>query len=190
MTTTLRLLTALLLLLAAACGDATTAVGSGAPTSAAVDPDTPVSDGPPPGSAMCAPDTPDCVDTAVDPQPCPSDGCTGQPDVTYEEVEIVPTAGTPRPVRFESAEPSADGTQVVVRWWSGVPPCNALADVQVTEDDASITISLFEASEHPDDADVACIEIAQAKQHTIDLATPLGDRVILDGADSPVDEGY
>lgn len=36
-----------------------------------------------------------------------------------------------------------------------------------------------EASEHPDDAEVACIEIAQAKQHTVSLTAPLTDREIV-----------
>ncbi|WP_370324267.1 hypothetical protein [Euzebya sp.] len=148
------------------------------------DPDAPVSSAP--DATICAPDSTECSDTAPDPSaaPCPPEGCTGEgPAVTYEPVEIVPTAqGEPREIPWESADVSADGTEVTLRWWSGVAPCTVLADVRVVETDTTVTITLVQASEHPPEADVYCTEQAIATQHTITLDAPLGDRELVDGA--------
>lgn len=173
-----------LLLLTAACADsAGSAVGSGStadpdataePAEPGTDADDTVSS---PPNGICDPEvTEGCDDVPVDPDAgdCPPEGCTA-----WQETAIVDTEGTPRARGFESFE-AVDDT-LVVRWWSGVEPCTALADVKVEETDTTVTVTVFEASIHPDEADVACIEIAQAKQHTITLAAPVGDREVIDG---------
>ncbi|MGI9018823.1 MAG: hypothetical protein ACR2HR_17255 [Euzebya sp.] len=135
------------------------------------------------GMAVCAPGFPDCDDMVVmTEQPCSAEGCSTDPEVSYEEVPIEQTSGTPHAVAFENTQVSSDGMQISVQWWSGVSPCTALADVEVVQDASSVTITVHEASVHPDGQDVACIQIAQAKQHTIALDQPLGDREIIDGA--------
>lgn len=152
--------------LAAACGGAVTTAGPA--------PDQPVSS---PASPTPA-------------SPCPPEGCDGgtgpgmTPDDTeWTDVPLAPDAqGTPRPVPFTEHVVSDDGTEVTVRWWSGVEPCHVLQDVQVEETGETVTITLYEASEHPDDADVFCIELAQAKQYTVTLDQPLGDREVISGA--------
>lgn len=201
-TRTSRPLLALVLVLAGlagACAGESVAVGAGGrPSDERVtvpDPD----GGPGGGTAMCAPGVPDCVDTVVDgpAQPCPTDGCSTDPherpdsgtvsepdggtdEIAYEEVHPVTTAGTPRRVAFESVVSDPGSDQLVVRWWSGVEPCHALVEVEVEESDGAVAVTVWEATVHPDDADVACIEIAQAKQHTVTLAAPLGDREVID----------
>lgn len=169
-----------LLLLTAACADS--AGSADDETSAAADPTSSVSSPPDAGSpdagaGICSPEvTEGCDDVPVDPdaEDCPPEGCTA-----WQETAIVDTEGTPRARGFESVE--SDGDTLVVQWWSGVEPCTALSEVKVEETDTAVTVTLFEASVHPDDADVACIEIAQAKQHTITLDAPLGDREVIDG---------
>ena len=197
-----------LVLLAAACGGAAgTSVGVGpppadgatssatatdpAPSAPTADPETPVTDGATAGGgmAMCAPGVPDCTDVVVNPDgevPCPAEGCTGDPaapDETYVDVAPRAIAGEAAPRPWDEALPSADGTQVSVRWWSGVEPCTVLADVQVEETPEQVVITIFEGPDQAPDAEpVACIEIAQAKQTTVTLAEPLGDRPVVDGS--------
>ena len=152
-----------LLLLTAACADS--AGSADDETSAAADPSSSVSsppdaESPDAGAGICSPEV--------------TEGCTA-----WQETAIVDTEGTPRARGFESFE--ANGDTLVVQWWSGVEPCTALSEVKVEETDTAVTVTVFEASIHPDEADVACIEIAQAKQHTITLDAPLGDREVIDG---------
>jgi hypothetical protein len=77
---------------------------------------------------------------------------------------------------------AGDSAQVTVRWWSGVEPCHALAEVRLEETADTITLTVLEASVHPDGEPVACTEQALAKQHTVTLAAPVGARSIVDGA--------
>ena len=165
--------------------------GDGDGDAPSVDPETPVSDGPAAGGgmAMCAPGVPDCTDMVVNPDgevTCPPEGCGGDPaapDQTYVEVAPRPIAGQAAPRPWDEAVPSADGTQVSVRWWSGVEPCTVLADVQVEETPERVVITVFEGPDQAPDAEpVACIDIAQAKQTTVQLAAPLADRPVVDGS--------
>jgi hypothetical protein len=168
---------ALLALLLAACADGTAVGGSAPATEPASEPATA------PGTQPATqPATEPATEPASEPAAAPATDPATEP-VAYEEVAIVPVEGTPRRVRWAHAEVLEDGTRIAVQWWSGVEPCSALADVTVEETDTAVTITVFEASTHPDDADVACIEIAMAKQHTVTLAAPLGSRDIVDGTD-------
>lgn len=142
---------------------------------------------PPPATAapgslgLCATEGVGCADLPTSSDPCPPGGCAVV-EPTHVPVEVVETRGTPRAVPFESAEVGPDDRTVTVRWWSGVEPCTALADVRVEETAEAVEITLLEASVHPDAEPIACIEIAQAKQHAVQLAEPLAGRSIIDGA--------
>ncbi len=56
---------------------------------------------------------------------------------------------------------------VRVAWWSGVEPCSVLADVDVSRDGNTFTLTVREGSGAA--PDTACIEIAQYKATIVDL---------------------
>lgn len=154
-----------LIVLASACAGAAGSPSVGGPVDEGPGSQLPVD----PAASDCAADGPDCQQGPV--------------DVAYADVEVVADAqGTPRPVRWENAVTDPGSADVTVQWWSGVEPCYALHGVDVTETETEVVITVLEASIHPDEEEVACIEIAQAKQHTVTLTAPLGDRTVVDGA--------
>jgi hypothetical protein len=64
---------------------------------------------------------------------------------------------------------SNDGSAMVdLRWWSGVPPCTQLGDVQVARDDAAKTIRIA-VIEGSGGGQVACIDIAQLTATQVQL---------------------
>jgi hypothetical protein len=97
---------------------------------------------------------------------------------------IKPRGGTerPRPVKFESARPTAGGRTLEVTWWSGVEPCHVLDRVTVDYRGGSVEVTLYEGQD-PTKKNRACIEIAVQKRTLVPLRTSLGDRKIVDGAE-------
>jgi hypothetical protein len=85
---------------------------------------------------------------------------------------VGPTAGLinqhPVSVQLVRATADAKGVTAELRWWSGVPPCNALDSVQIDKDEAAHTIRLT-VIEGSGRGDVACIDIAQLKATVVDL---------------------
>lgn len=148
-----------------------------------------------PAAGACLAGDEDCQDTGGDmgapPPDAPvsdgeaTDGGGMEPD-PGEATEVEPTDGLDdvRPVGWETVEVDpADQTRVTVFWWSGVAPCNMLADVEVTYTDEAVTLTVLEGSE-PADEPQACIELAQYKSTTLTLDEEIGPRSILDGAES------
>lgn len=74
-------------------------------------------------------------------------------------------------VQMVRASIDDDGTVTAdLRWYSGVAPCNQLDRVEIEKDDAAKTIRL-RVIEGSGQGDVACIEIAELRATTVDLAT-------------------
>jgi hypothetical protein len=72
-------------------------------------------------------------------------------------------------VQLVRAVLSGDGSATVdLRWWSGVPPCTQLGDVQVGRDDAAKTIRIA-VIEGSGGGQVACIDIAQLTATQVQL---------------------
>jgi hypothetical protein len=96
---------------------------------------------------------------------------------------VVPRAGMAnvRPHPFESATPIGDETRLEVRFWGGVEPCFVLDRVEVREDAAAVTVTLYAGSD-PARPDAMCIEIAVSMAVVVRLDAPLGARAIRDGA--------
>lgn len=133
--------------------------------------------GAPPPSDLPVSDGPDTPVTA------PADGGGTEPDAA-QATEVEPTEGLVdlRPVSWETVEVDpADQTRVTVFWWSGVAPCNALAEVRTDASEDAVTVTVVEGTV-PADEPQACIEIAQYKRTTIVLDEELGPRSVLDGA--------
>ena len=118
-------------------------------------------------------------DTAVSYKPCPGDDPI---DLVGHAQTVVPTPGMDNvnPTSWIKAEPSADGTSVTVRFWSGVEPCYVLDHVDVAYGNDAVTITLYQGND-PTAGDVACIDIAMLKQVVVPLDKPLDGRRIVDG---------
>jgi hypothetical protein len=140
-----------LLFMAAACGET--------PSGSSAQPQQPVS-GPPSSGGPASP---------------------GQPGATPSAVTPVGDTLEPHKVQWLSAEPTGDGTALVITWWSGVEPCTVLDRVDVAESADQVTVTLWEGRDrrHPD---AMCIAIAVKKQTTVKLSAPLGHRKVVDGA--------
>lgn len=143
------------ILLLAACGSPSDPSAGGSPS-----PDRPVTSTPEPPQ----PDDPipSPGPSRVEPQP-------GQADVRKVGWEGYSKLG---PKKLE------------ITYWSGVEPCHVLDHVDVEEDDAEVSITLFEGHS-PMDEDTACIEIALLKSVVVELGSPLGKREVIDGHGGP-----
>jgi hypothetical protein len=111
-----------------------------------------------------------------------SGGSRPFPAPTQSVLEVEPREGLVdvRPHIFDSAEPVAP-KRVRVQFYGGVEECEGLDRVEVREADEAVTITLFTG--RLPEAEV-CIEIAVLKATTIKLGSPLGEREIIDGAES------
>jgi len=147
-------------LLAAALAGCGAGDGTGAPSGSAgsavapVAPDAPVGTEVPPGDSMVEP--------------------------RATRVPVVAGAVELRPRPFESAQPVGE-RQLAVRFWGGVAPCSVIARVDVTETPERVTVTLF-GGRDPAPGRVACIDLAAFQEVVVDLAAPVGDRAIADGA--------
>jgi hypothetical protein len=147
-----------------ACGDDKNSVtAKDQPTTTTVDPDGAVS------SPPCSTD-PSAVEVPL---------CDGaDPGIAYDRVEPEPgVSENIRPQAFESAV--AEGDDLLVRYVSGVESCYVLDRVDVTETDTEVKVTL-QVGTRPG-ADV-CIELAKYFEVLVPLATPVGNRTIVDGA--------
>lgn len=148
----------------------------------------------PPAAGACLEGDDDCQDTGGDigapPPDAPvgggdaTDGGTAEPDPGQAtEVESTDGLEDVHPVDWETVEVDPDDqTQVTLYWWSGVAPCNALADVEVEYGDDAVTLTVLEGSV-PSDEPQACIQIAQYKSTSVTLDEEIGPRSIVDGAE-------
>ena len=121
--------------------------------------------------AASGPDTPVGVDVP------PADPPT-EPRPT--RVEVVAGAVDLRPQPFESAAPVGE-RQLAVRFWGGVAPCSVVGRVDVHETPERITVTV-QGGRAPTPEPVVCMELAVFQELIVDLAAPVGDRTIVDGA--------
>jgi hypothetical protein len=84
------------------------------------------------------------------------------------------------PIRWQSIR-RVNRRNLLVRFTSGVEPCYVLDHVDVEYGSKHVAITLFEGRD-PKAGDVACIEIAELKRVPVELAEPLGNRRVIDGA--------
>ena len=140
------------------------------------------------GMAMCVEGVPDCDDMVVIPggdEPVSDDGADAsvgplpEPDVVEPNPDAVDLRARP----FDAATAGDDGRTIAIDFVSGVEPCYVLGRIDVDEGPRAVTITLLEGH-LPSDDDVACIEIGVFKRTTVTLDEPLGDREIVDGADT------
>ena len=113
----------------------------------------------------------------------PNDGSDEVPNPGPSPVEPRPGQENVRPLGWEKAKPSADGSSVKIVFWSGVEPCYVLDRVEVEYEAEKVLITLFQGST-PSEEEVACIDIALQKVTTVELEEPLGERKIVDGTKS------
>ncbi len=117
----------------------------------------------------------------------PGDGPAPSPSATIIDgarlVEPRPGMADTRPIPWQRAEPVEGGRILRVFFTSGVEPCYVLDRVEVEESAEKVVVTLFEGND-ASAGDVACIEIAENKVVEIELAEPIGDRPVKDGAKS------
>lgn len=131
----------------------------------------------PPATGACLEDAEDCHDTGGD-----SGGVDPEPG---EATRVEPTDGLEdvHPVGWDAIEVAPDDQrQITVFWWSGVAPCNALAEVDVVHGADAVTVTVLEGNV-PSDEPRACIELAQYTSTSLTLDEEIGPRSILDGAE-------
>jgi hypothetical protein len=80
-------------------------------------------------------------------------------------------------------EVANDGRTLTVYFTIGVEPCYVLNRVEVRERPDAVVITLYQGTGLPEAEGVACIEIAVLKHVVVELARPLGDRRVVDGAE-------
>jgi hypothetical protein len=95
---------------------------------------------------------------------------------------VVPRSGMAdvHPIRWQSARP-LDARSLMIRFTSGVEPCYVLDHVDIEYGTEHVAVTLFEGHD-PKVENVACIEIAELKRVRVELAEPLGNRRVVDGA--------
>ena len=141
--------------LLASCGSPSGTQAGGAPaTLTTLDPETPVSSTP--GDDAGGPSGP----REVKPHP-------GQADLHR--------------IRWAKAVVGRNDRTLRVHFTSGVEPCYVLDHVDVKYRRDVLVVTLFEGHD-PDDADTACIEIAESKVTNVRLSEPVDGRKVIDGA--------
>lgn len=88
---------------------------------------------------------------------------------------------TRRAVGWDRYTASGDGRTLTFSYYSGVPPCSVADGIQVEESSATVRVTIYERD---DSRGQPCIAIAQQKSTSVTLATPLGNRTVVDGARS------
>ncbi len=161
---------------AAGTPSATEQPAAGAPSG----PDTPTAAEVPPPPPGAAPE-PTCV-PALPEQPT-GEAPTCEPGTAPGPEVVVPQPGAvgAKPIPWESAMPIGDGSALLVSFYSGVAPCTVLARADVVETPEDVTVTL-QVGSAPGSERQVCIEIAQYQAVEVDLAAPLGDREVVDGA--------
>jgi hypothetical protein len=130
-------------------------------------------------------------DATVTYTPCPGDDepvVTGddEPVVTdpydgAQKVEPTPGMVGVNPTAFDRIIVGEHDRTLTIFFWSGVEPCYVLDHVEVDGGLDAITVTLFQGHD-ASAGDVACIDIALLKKVVVQLAEPVGDRRIVDGA--------
>jgi hypothetical protein len=113
-------------------------------------------------------------------QPVSNPPVTVVPNPGPTTLEVEPREGLVDvvPHIFDKAEP-LDPKTIRVEFYGGVEECEGLDHVEVKESKDTVTITLYTG--RLPEAEV-CIEIAVLKATTIELASPLAGREIVDGA--------
>lgn len=121
-------------------------------------------------SGMCAEEQPDCQDTVGLP-----DDIADDPNIQYRPVEPEGDVAGDGVLLSDGRLVAVDRNLVTIGFWMGVEDCYAVEYVEVTETDSLVTVDISLAAR---DFDAVCIEIAEARAVTIELAEPLGDRAV------------
>jgi len=112
------------------------------------------------------------------------------PSTTVRPTTTAPAPTTPttrfpgetrRAVGWDRYTASGDGRTLAFSYYSGVPPCSIEDGTQVEESGATVRVTIYERDGSQGQP---CILIAQQKSASVTLATPLGNRRVVDGARS------
>jgi hypothetical protein len=121
-------------------------------------------------------------DGTVSYTPCPGDD-PSNPIPVPMPLDPTPGMDNVHPRGWDTSSVGDDGSTVTLTFYTGVAPCSVLDHVDVAYGTDTVTITLYEGSD-PGSRDVACIDIAMLASTTLRLDQPLGDRTIVDGAES------
>ncbi|MDQ6728307.1 MAG: hypothetical protein M3066_19415 [Actinomycetota bacterium] len=118
-------------------------------------------------------------------KPAATTSTTARTTTTVRPPPTTPTTRFPgdtrRAVAFDHYAVSADGLALTITYFSGPPPCSLDDGLSVAESAASVRVTIFERDGSNGQP---CPAIAQQKTTTVSLASPLGARMVIDGARS------
>lgn len=98
-----------------------------------------------------------------------------------------PGETTHRPIEIEGDQPgessvigtgelvAVGGTTVTIGFWMGTDACFAVERVDVAETETKVAVDITVGARN---LDQTCIEIAEARSITVELAEPLGGRIL------------
>lgn len=155
-------LTALLAVLAIA-------VAACSPATADDTPDTT----PPPAAEAPAPETP-VEETPAPDEPMPVPGDDGS-DITYRPIDVEDGLVGDGHVPGGGELVSVDDRTITVGFWMGVDTCYGIDRVDVAETETKVTVDITVKARS---LDQVCIAIAEARSVTVELAAPLGGRIL------------
>lgn len=144
-----------------------------------------------PGSAVGGGTTSTEPPSATDPAgPAgPSPDPTGAPGSSPPSSPVTsPDPGPPttvpgdrrQPHRWEGYTVGADGATLTFTYYAGVEPCSTFDSITADESaPGSVRVTIYE---RPGPEGTVCIMLAQLKSASVTLGSPLGGRVVVDGA--------
>ncbi len=115
-----------------------------------------------PSTGMCLPDAPHCEDAVIEP-------------VTYAPIQVEGDQPGEGSVIGTGELVGTDGNTVTVGFWMGTDACFAVERVDVAETDTKVAVDITIGARA---LDQTCIEIAEARSITVELAEPLGGRIL------------
>lgn len=139
-------------------------------------------------TAMCAPDTPDCVDVVMEGDEPAADDAIIAPDVPVVDVlqqEPKPVTATPGATSESSPvflqEATIDGTTLRVSFSGGHAPCFVIESAEAVERDDEVILNVRAGAEKGTDQ-ASCTTVVEMQYVEIELSGELGTRALLDGS--------
>jgi len=130
-----------------------------------------------PATADDTPDTtpPPAAETPVTEPPVEETPAPGEPDITYRPIEVEEGLVGDGYVPGGGELVSVDDRTVTVGFWMGVDTCYGIDRIDVAETETKVTVDITVKARA---LDQVCIEIAEARSVTVELAALLGDRIL------------
>ncbi|HVR31853.1 MAG TPA: hypothetical protein VMS74_03990 [Acidimicrobiia bacterium] len=128
---------------------------------------------PPPMAETPVTETP-VTEAPDEPMPAPGDD-SSEPDITYRPIEVEDGLVGDAYVPGGGELVSVDDRAITVGFWMGVDTCYGIDRIDVAETETKVTVDITVKARA---LDQVCIAIAEARSVTVELAAPLGGRIL------------